>query len=79
MGSTTSDHQLNTDYYMQKRLYPNLMVTINQKILINMQRIKRKKSKYTTKENQQNMKETKTRKVQRKSPETTKKQVIKWQ
>ena len=34
-----------------------------------MQRIKRQKSKYVTKENQQNMKERKTRKDQRKSPE----------
>ena len=44
-----------------------------------MQRIKRKKSKYITKENQQTMTERKTRKDQRKSSEITTKQVIKWQ
>ena len=57
MGSNLNDHQLNIDCYMQKRLYTNLMVTIYQKPLINMQRIKRKKSKYITKANQQNMRE----------------------
>jgi len=50
-----------------------------QKSLMDMERIKRKKSKYITKENQQNMKERKPRKYQKKSPETTTKQVIKWQ
>ena len=61
-----------------KQLYTNLRVTIYQTPLINMQRIKRKK--YTTKENQQNMKGKKTRKKnQRKSSETTTEQVIKWQ
>ena len=42
-----------------------------------MQRIKRKKSKCIIKENQQTMKESKTRKDQRKSPETTTNQRIK--
>ena len=63
---------------MQKVSYTNLMVTTNQK-LIHMQRIKRKKYKYITKENQQTMKDRKTGKDQRKSSETNTKQVIKWQ
>ena len=62
MDSNHSDHKLNIDYYMQKRLYTNLMATIYQKPLIKMWRIKRKNSKYVTKENQQNLKERKTRK-----------------
>ena len=53
MGSNLNDHQINIDYYMQKWLYPNLMVTIYQNLLINLQKIKRKKSKYISKENQQ--------------------------
>ena len=61
MGSNLNDHQFNVDCYMQM-LHTNLMVTTNQKSLINMQRIKRKKPKYN-----------------RKSSETTAKQVIKWQ
>ena len=64
---------------MQKRLDTNLMVTTNQKPLINMQRIKRKESKYIIEENQQNMKETETGKDQRTSSQTTTEQVIKWQ
>ena len=71
MGSNLNDHQLNTDCYIQKRSYTNRMVTINQTLLINMQRIKRKISKYITKENQQTMEERQTRKYQRKSSETT--------
>ena len=35
---------------MQKMLYRNLLVATNQKLMINMQRIKRKKSKYIIKE-----------------------------
>ena len=57
MGSNLNDHQLNKGCYMQKRLYINIMGTTNQKPLINMETIKRKKSIYTTKENQQIMKE----------------------
>ena len=45
------------------------MGTMYEKPLINIQRIKRKESKYVTKENQQNMKDRKTRKDKRKSPE----------
>ena len=48
MGSNISNYQLNIDCYMQKRLYTNIMVTTNQKSLINMQGIKRRNSKYTT-------------------------------
>ena len=77
MGSNLNDHKLNIDSYMQTKLHTSLMVTIYQKTLINMQRIKM--SKYITKENQQNMKESKIRKNQRKSPETTTRRIIKWQ
>lgn len=62
---------------MLKSLYTNLSATIYQKPLLNIQKIERKKFKYITKENQQNMKERKTIKDQRKSPETTTKQVTK--
>lgn len=50
MGSNISDHQLNVDYCMQKMLYVNLMVTRNQKLIIDTQKIKREKSKHKTKE-----------------------------
>ena len=59
MGSNLNGHQLNVDCYVQKRVCTNLMVTTNQKPLINMQRIKGKKSKYITKENQQTRKKDK--------------------
>ena len=54
--------------------YTNQMVTTNQKP-VNIQRIKGKESNYITKERQQSMKESKRRKDQRKSVETTTKQV----
>jgi len=60
---------------MKKMLYTNLIVTTNQKLLIDMQRIKRKESKYVTKESQQSMKESKRRKDQRKTTKTMTKQV----
>ena len=50
MGTHVSDHQLSTDCYMHKILYTNLRVTANQKPVTDMQRIKRKESKYITKE-----------------------------
>ena len=68
MSLKLNNHQLSTDYSMQKRLYTTLMVTIYQKPLINMHRIKRNKCKYVNKESQQNMKE---RQDQKKLPETT--------
>ena len=52
MGSNLSDHQLNTDCYMQKISLTDLMVTTNQKPVADMQKIKSKKSKYITKESQ---------------------------
>jgi len=58
MGSNLNDHLLNVDCYMQK-LYTNLRITIYQKPLTNMQKIRRKKSSYITKENQQTMREIK--------------------
>ena len=48
---------------MQKMLYTNLMVTANQKQVIDMQRIRRKESKYITKESQETMKESKRRRI----------------
>ena len=45
MGSNLSNHQFQIDCYM-KILYISLMVTTNQKILIDMQRIERKESNY---------------------------------
>ena len=69
-----------TLYLFAKDVVNNLLVTIYQKPRINMQRLKRKKSKYITKDNQENMKERKTKKDQGKALETTtKKKVIKWQ
>ena len=68
---------INRDCYMQEMLYTNLTVT--KKAQINTQKIEKNKSKYNTKENQQTMKERKTRMDQKQSPETTTKQVIKWQ
>ena len=58
MGSNLNDNQLNIDFYLQKVLYTSQMVTINKKkLLLNMQGIKRKESKYITKENQQAIKQ----------------------
>lgn len=68
MDANLSNHYLNIDYCMYKRLYTNLIIlTTNQKPLINMQRTKRMRSKYTIKENHQTMKIRKIRKDQRKS------------
>ena len=71
MGSYLSDHELNIDCYMHKMLFINLMVTTNQKPVINIQKIKRKESKYITKESQQNMKKSKRKNNQRKTTKTT--------
>ena len=55
------------------------MVIANQKRLTDMQRIKRQESKYITEESEQTRKKSKRRKDQRKTIETTTKQVTKWQ
>ena len=52
MSSNLSDHQLSIDTYMYKILYINLVETRNQKPVIDMQKIKRKESKYITKGSQ---------------------------
>jgi len=44
MSSNLSSHQFNIDGYMHKKLYINLMVTTNQKLVIDMQKLKRKES-----------------------------------
>ena len=62
MASNLNNHQLNTDCYMQKMLHTSLMGTTNQKPLIDMQRIKRKKYKYIITETHQTMKKRKIRK-----------------
>ena len=74
MGSNLNDHQLNLDCYLQKSLYTSLMVSIYQQALINIQRIKRKKCKYVTKENQQTMKKRQERikKISRNNHKTSK-------
>ena len=43
----------NIDYYMQEMLYRNIIITINQISVLDMQRVKTKESKYITRENQQ--------------------------
>ena len=48
---------------MQKILYTNLMITTNQKSVIGMQRIKRKESKYITKEANKPCNRTKEEKI----------------
>ena len=61
---------------MGKMLYTNLMVTTNQKPLIDVQKIKRKEFNDITKESQKTMREkSKSRKEQRGTTETTTKQV----
>ena len=57
MGSTLSCYQLKIDCYRYKLLYVNLMVTTKQKSIVNIQKIKRKEYKHTTKENHQTTKE----------------------
>ena len=68
MFSNLRDHQLLID--MHKMLFKNIMLTSNQKPVIDMQRIKRKKSKYITKESKLMMRE---------ESKGRKKQVTKWQ
>ena len=79
MGSNLSDHQLNIDCYMHKMSYINLMVTTNQKLVIDMQRIKRKESKFITKVSQKTMREETKRKNEQRTTKTNRKQVTKWQ
>ena len=56
------------------------MVTINQKSIINTQKIKRKESKHNAKEDHQTIREeTKRQEEQRKTTKTTRKQLTKWQ
>ena len=65
--------------YMHKMLYINVMVTTNQKPVIDMEKIKRKESKYITKESQQTMREeSRRRKEHRRTTKTIIKQVIKY-
>ena len=62
MDQNLRDHRLNVDCFMQKLLYTNPMVTINQKSVIDIQRIKREESKNITKEKQQTMNKGKRKK-----------------
>ena len=52
MCSNLSD-QLNIDCYILKMLYVNLVVTANQKSMVDTQRTKRKKAKHSTTESHQ--------------------------
>ena len=79
MGSNLKDHQLNRECYMQKRLYKNLMATIYQKPLINMQRIKTKNQNISLKKIRKTWKTENNKGYKRKSSETIMKQIIKWQ
>ena len=76
MGSNVSDHQLNIDCYMQKMSYTNLMATTHQKPVIDMQEIRRKKSKYITKKNPTNHERREQEKKEQRTTKTTIKQVI---
>ena len=67
MGSNLSDHQLYIDHYMQKILYINPMVTTNQKLVIHMQKIRRKEYKYVPKESQLIVREERNRELQNQS------------
>ena len=52
MDTNLSNHQFNIDGPMQKMLYIKLMLVTNPKLVIDMQKIKRKESKSMTKESQ---------------------------
>lgn len=73
MGSNLGNPQHNLDCYLQM-IYINHTVTTNQNIVTDMQKMKRKESKYITKESQKTVTED-----QRKTTKTTIKQVTKWQ
>ena len=64
MGSNIRTHQCNMDCDMQKRLYINQMVTTNQKPITDTQKVKRKESKYITKECQQTVRTENRKKLQ---------------
>ena len=57
----------------------NLMVTTNQKPIIDTQKIKRKEPKHNTKENDQTTREKTKRKEQRRSTKKARKQFTEWQ
>lgn len=81
--SNLSGHQLNIECYMSRTFYTNLMVTTNQKPVTDMQKIKRKKSKYITKESQQITVEERTgtekEERNREAYKSNHKQITKWQ
>lgn len=52
-GSNFIDHIVNIDYSTCKGLYTNLMITTHQNSVIDKQKIRRKESKFVTKESQQ--------------------------
>ena len=67
-----SDHKLNIDGSIHKMLCINLMVATNKKPVTGMQKIKRKVSKYATKESKLTVwEESKRRKEQRRTTKTT--------
>ena len=73
MSSNLSDYQFNIDCYMHKMLYTNLMVTTNQKSIVDTQEIKTKNpSKHITKQSHHNTREeSKGKKEQRRTTKIT--------
>ena len=77
IGSNLNDLQLNLYFFMQKRLYINLMVNMYQKPLINMEKIEKKNPVMSLKKISKS--ERKTRNDQGKSLEIITNELIKWQ
>lgn len=76
-GFKLKDHQLSIDWYMQKRLYTNQMVTIYQKTVINMQKNKEKEIHLYHERKSAKHKREKDKKELEKILETTTNQIIK--
>ena len=72
-----NDYQFKTSRYYYASTYMNPMVTTNQKLATDTQKLEKRQHKHTTKENHQTTEEeTERRKEQVKTTETTRKQVI---
>ena len=81
MCSHLSCYQLETDCYLHRMLYVNLMVTTGKKLIVNTQKKMRNELKHTAKENHQNTKieRKRRRKEQIGTTKTARKQLTKWQ
>ena len=73
------DQQLKTISYTDRLLCQNLMVTTNQKFIIDIHPKKRKESKHNTRNIQITTEENKRRKEQKTNTKTTPKQLTRWQ